>query len=132
MTVMITLLAWITVTQNVATETPEGFACVSSLEIPEFPRMFRLARLHGRVESVVRLNSEAKISSIETSGSFPPEAVREVLGRSVFKKSCAGGQFKIIFEFVVSGRSQVQPARTVTITGPNSVRIRVNPPPVDQ
>jgi hypothetical protein len=86
-----------------------NMACVERLEIPTYPALAKQARIAGVLTASVRLGPEGSIGKI--SSQFVPEstksvmfasAIEESLRASIFAKSCAGKQVRLVFNFVLS------------------------------
>ena len=90
-------------------QTDTNMACVERLEIPTYPPLAKQARIAGVLTASVRVGADGSIGNI--SSQFVPEstksvmfasAVEESLRASMFAKSCAGKQVRLVFNFVIA------------------------------
>jgi len=88
---------------------PKRTSCVERLEIPTYPALAKQARVAGVLTASVRLGADGSIANI--SSQVVPESTKSVmfvsaaeesLRASVFAKSCAGKQVRLVFNFVLS------------------------------
>jgi hypothetical protein len=114
--------------QSGPVEVPSNIGCLEHLEIPEYPPLARVARLHAIQAVKVVLSSQATIQSIGFSlqgkaASLPEKSFKEgaekALKNARFSKACGGKTITLVFDYELSNDE-----RTFAFEPPNHFLIR--------